>query len=97
MKPPICEICYDRFFNGGGLIYFKEDENDSIFNKRFDEEGFVGHPSNAFWFCEKHYPKAKALSHLTKEEAFLILKREAPLKLKKDASSITKKRKTKPL
>ncbi len=64
MKPPICEICSDRFFDGGGLIYFKEDEDDSVFNKRFDEEGFVGHPSNAFWFCQKHYPKAKILSRV---------------------------------
>jgi len=73
MKPPICAICNSRFFEGGGLIYFKEDQEDKKFNKRFEREGFVGHPSNAFWFCATHYAKAKEVSHLTKKEAFLSL------------------------
>jgi len=73
MKPPICHICHERFFSNGGLIYFKEDEQDVIFNKRFEERGFVGHPSNAFWFCEKHFAKAKELKDLTKTEALPIL------------------------
>jgi len=75
MMPPECCIC-DKDFppEKGGLIYFTEDENDKAFNKRFEEPGFVGHPSNAFWFCEKHYPKASEYSRLTKKEAFKILK-----------------------
>ncbi len=70
MKPPICAVCHNRFFEGGGLIYFVEDSDDKKFNKRFEQEGFVGHPSNAFWFCGLHYNKAKEVSHLTKKEAF---------------------------
>jgi len=75
MMPPLCCIC-DKDFepNEGGLIYFMEDEADKIANERLRQPGFVGHPPNAFWFCEKHYPAAKELSYLTKKEAFMILK-----------------------
>ncbi len=75
MMPPECCICHKDFPpKEGGLIYFKETEVDIKFNKRFEEPGFVGHPSNAFWFCKKHYKKAAELNNLTKEEAFKILK-----------------------
>jgi len=74
MKPPICCICDDDFApNKGGLIYFKEDNNDKKHNAILSQPGYTGHPSNAFWFCEKHYKKAKELSNLTKKEAFKIL------------------------
>jgi len=73
--PPICCICDEDFEpNEGGLIYFKEDEDNKIANKRLRQPGFVGHPPNAFWFCEKHYTAAKKLDHLTKKEAFKVLK-----------------------
>ncbi len=74
MMPPICCICDEDFEpDVGGLIYFTEEENDKIANKRLSQPGYVGHPPNAFWFCEKHYPEAKKLSHLTKTEAFNTL------------------------
>ena len=74
MMPPICCICDEDFEpSEGGLIYFTEDENDKIANERLSQPGIVGHPPNAFWFCEKHYPAAKELSNLTKKEAFIIL------------------------
>lgn len=74
MMPPNCCICHEDFPpDEGGLIYFAEDEADRDFNKRFEEPGFVGHPSNAYWFCKKHYKKAITLSHLTKKEAFKSL------------------------
>ncbi len=70
MKPPVCAICHNRFSEKGGLIYFKETDTDKNYNKRFKQNGFVGHPSNAFWFCEKHYKTALQFRELTKEEAF---------------------------
>ncbi|OQY02746.1 MAG: hypothetical protein B6I20_06550 [Bacteroidetes bacterium 4572_117] len=77
MMPPICCICDEDFEPGkGGLIYFVEDEEDKIANQRLRQPGFVGHPPNAFWFCAKHYTKAKKISHLTKHEAFSILKQK---------------------
>ena len=76
MMPPECCICNIDFDpNEGGLIYFAEDEEDIEFNKRFKEPGFVGHPSNAFWFCKKHYKEASKLSNLTKKDAFKVLRR----------------------
>jgi len=75
MMPPLCCICHKDFpANEGKLIYFTEDEHDIQFNKRFEEPGFVGHPSNAFWFCETHYPEAAKIQHLTKQEALKILR-----------------------
>lgn len=72
MMPPICCICDQDFpLKEGGLIYFKEDENDKKFNDRLKQPGFVGHPSNAFWFCGEHYQIAKRYSTLTKKEAFI--------------------------
>ena len=76
MMPPICAICDEDFFDEGGLIYFKETEEDKIFNERLRQPGYVGHPANAFWFCGKHYAQAKKLEHLTKSEAFELMKKE---------------------
>ena len=79
MMPPLCCICHKSFESSeGGLIYFTEDEDDKIANERLNQPGFVGHPPNAFWFCEKHYPSANKLSNLTKKEAFKVLKKQKP-------------------
>lgn len=75
MKPPICSICHDRFTpETGDLIYFSEDEDDKKFNEKLRQPGFTGHPTNAFWFCEKHLPEAEKLQNLQKKEAMKILK-----------------------
>jgi len=76
MKPPICEICDDRFLSGGGLIYFTQDENDKKFNERLKIKGFVGHPTNAFWFCEKHIYIARKYSDLVKTQALPKIRTE---------------------
>lgn len=71
MRPPICEIC-NRDFNPdkeGGLLYFKETQEGRDFDRRVKEEGIVGHPPDAGWFCGKHYNKAEKLLHLTIREA----------------------------
>ncbi len=74
MKPPVCCICKKRFFQEGGLVRFKETEEDKEFNKRFENKGFAGHPPNVFWFCGEHIEEARKYSHLTKIEAFKIIK-----------------------
>jgi hypothetical protein len=74
MKPPICSVCDKSFFSGGGLVYFLETEDDKKHNKRLKIEGMVGHPSNAFWFCEDHYEYAKSLQNHTKITAFELIK-----------------------
>ena len=76
MKPPICSVCDIDFYKNGGLVYFKETEEDTINNTRLQKKGMVGHPTNAFWFCEKHYAYAKKLSDLTKTEAFELIRKQ---------------------
>ena len=75
MKPPICIIC-NKDFNlnkkGRGLIYFKETEDDIKRRKLVEEKGIVEHPSNAEWFCKKHYKKAKKLVELPLKNALKI-------------------------
>ena len=76
MKPPECTICDKNFFKGGGLIYFIETPEDKIQNERLNTKGMVGHPPNAFWFCEDHIQSARNLKHLTKIEALESLRKE---------------------
>jgi len=76
MKPPICAVCDERFFENGGLVYFKETEDDKKNNDRMRNTEMVGHPTNAFWFCEDHYEFSSNLKELTKIEAFKIIKKE---------------------
>lgn len=72
MKPPICAI-FDHDFGAsiseGGLVHFKLTEADILYNKRFEQSGFFGHPAGAYWFCKKHYEKAKEYQELTFSEA----------------------------
>lgn len=71
MRPPICEIC-EKYFNpdeAGGLVYFKETEAGREFERKCREEGMVGHPPDAGWFCGEHVELAKNLKHLTIDEA----------------------------
>jgi hypothetical protein len=64
MKPPICELC-DKDFrkeletdqSSGGLVCFSD-------LKPLDE-GLVGHPQGAAWFCKEHYQDAQFLSELS--------------------------------
>ncbi len=76
MKPPICEICYKRFSRGGSLIRFKETKEDKAKNQQFKQKGFVGHPSNAVWFCEEHVIFARQYSYLEKQEAFKLIRED---------------------
>ena len=74
MRPPICAICGKR--EKCKLIYFKETKEDKEWYRRAQKEGFVGHPPNAEWFCDEHYPDAAKLAHLTLKEAMAILERK---------------------
>jgi hypothetical protein len=79
MRPPICAICHKDFRTNaseGGLLEFKLTEKDKEELKRFEKQGFVGHPPATEWFCGEHYDKAKKLTHLTLTEAYKILREE---------------------
>jgi hypothetical protein len=84
MKPPICEICDRRILKEehAGLVYFQKTKTDSEWDKKCKEEGFVGHPPYAEWFCEEHYLIAKKYSSLPKRVALVSIKRELKYKQK---------------
>jgi len=73
MKPPICCICDKRLDpDEGGLIYFKKRPlYKTILHK--EENGMVGHPPYAEWFCRDHYSKAKELEDLPIDKAMKVL------------------------
>ena len=77
MRPPICAICDKEFIDleKGGLVYFKNRPSDIEWNKKMENEGMVGHPPYAEWFCEEHYTKALELEHLTVDEAMKVLRK----------------------
>lgn len=79
MIPPICCICHERFNPSSeisGLIYFKEDDEDRKLYERIDKEHIVAHPSNAYWFCEKHFHLGLKNKEFTKTEAFQKINEE---------------------
>ena len=75
MKPPICCICDEKLDNPdeGGLIYFKKRTSDKKWDKLMEENGMVGHPPYAEWFCGDHYAKARELKDLTIDKALKMI------------------------
>lgn len=76
MRPPICAVCDKDFranYNEGGLLSFQLTEKDKEILKKFDQNGFIGHPPAKEWFCSEHFEEAKKLTHLTLPEAMKIL------------------------
>ena len=78
MRPPICAVC-KKFANNdsnSGLVRFKLSEEEKIFNKKFEDPGFVGHKKGTEWFCVDHYSLAKKHMELHASEALRILRKE---------------------
>jgi len=75
LKPPICCICDKRLdcADEGGLIYFKKRPSDKKWDKKMDNEGMVGHPPYAEWFCRDHYEKASELKELPIDKALKMI------------------------
>lgn len=76
MMPPMCEICEKDFDpdKEGALVYFKKTEESLAFERRAEEQGIVGHPPNAAWFCGDHIEVGKRLIHLPLDEALGIMR-----------------------
>lgn len=63
VKPPICELCGNRFSSAdGGLVTFVGDERSTEWHRRAREERLVGHPPDQGWFCGEHVEAARHLS-----------------------------------
>lgn len=71
MRPPICAICEKdhstnkEFF----MVNFALTTEDKLFNKRFEEDGFCGHPAGLEWFCDTHVQVARNFAHLPIKQA----------------------------
>ena len=76
MRPPICAICDKDFRNSENIsgVHFALSKEDVQYNKRFDQEGFVGHPAGFEWFCEDHIKLAEKYSHLTLAQAMVTMR-----------------------
>lgn len=61
MKPPICEVCDERFDPADGdLIRFVDTPASKAFDERMEEPGFVGHSPSSGWFCSIHVDDARS-------------------------------------
>ncbi|MGE0728281.1 MAG: hypothetical protein AB7O92_18580 [Acidimicrobiia bacterium] len=71
MRPPICEVCDERFDPGaGGLLTFASTPQSEAWHARAAAEpGFVGHPPDQGWFCPAHLDAARALQPLPLADA----------------------------
>ncbi len=78
MRPPNCDLCGEDFApSDGDLLTFAPTEASRAWRVRAEEEeGFVGHPPDAGWFCSLHVARARDLTHETLGEALRILKLE---------------------
>ena len=66
MRPPECAICgNDALEDKGGLIYFKKRVSDMEWDRKMQENDFVGHPPYAEWFCSIHYKTAIQYQNMT--------------------------------
>ena len=72
MRPPECYLCGKE--ENCDLVYFKKRPSDIEWEKRMKEEGMVGHPPYAEWFCDLHVGEARALAGKPDDEVKKLLK-----------------------
>jgi len=73
----MCAVCKNKFIREikkGGMVRFSLSGADKVYNERFKQPGFAGHPRGKVWFCKDHIEPARALSNLTTKEAVSQLK-----------------------
>lgn len=75
MKPPICELCGDRFDpDSGELLEFERAASDAEWYERAEADDFVGHPPNVAWFCAEHSARARTLTDRTLIDALEMMR-----------------------
>ena len=79
MKPPHCVLCKKNFRKNPEVVFrlvrFKRTAEQEKAHQEMDKLRKIGHPDNAFWFCEDHYENARNHSHLTSIDYFEGLKK----------------------
>jgi len=78
MMPPTCCLCdlSDQKDNEFNLVYFASTPEVKQWQYEMDTSGLTGHPPNAAWFCQFHFPAAKRLSSLPIDQAMAELKQD---------------------
>jgi len=76
VRPPICAICGKRFDEHVKLLGFALSDAERESNKRFEKQGFGGHPAGLEWFCGIHAAIAEKYLNLTKAEAMIKIREE---------------------
>lgn len=81
MKPPICELCDERFDPAeGGLVRFAATaESESWRARAAAEPGFVGHPPDVAWFCGTHLAAAQGLTGRTLGDVLAAMREPDPV------------------
>ena len=78
MMPPTCCLCdlSDQKDNEFNLVYFASTPEVKQWQHEMDTSGLTGHPPNAAWFCQFHFPAAKRLSSLPIDQAMAEFKQD---------------------
>ena len=80
MMPPHCAICKNNLRNDKRkfkLLRFKLTPEEEAANQRMKDDGRVGHPKGAYWFCADHKEQAKTLTHLYINDAKIIMRNKS--------------------
>lgn len=78
MMPPECCLCAPsgQKESESNLVYFASTPEVKQWQHEMDKSGLTGHPPNAAWFCQLHFPAAKRLSSLPIDQAMSQLKQD---------------------
>lgn len=62
MRPPICDVCDERFEpSDGTLLRCRSTADDLGWRQRAEVDGMAGHPPDTGWFCAEHVDAARAM------------------------------------
>lgn len=79
MMPPECSCCGREQSDFPSMkfeiVYFKRTPEDEDWYRRSEEEGWEGHPPNAYWFCSDHLELALKYESLNVKEAMSKIKK----------------------
>ncbi|QLY31936.1 hypothetical protein H0264_06440 [Nocardia huaxiensis] len=73
MMPPRCFVCgvdyrsieqNPELATGFTLIYFGLNRREEAAQEELNRKGWVGHPDNAVWFCDRHAELGESRKHL---------------------------------
>jgi hypothetical protein len=81
VRPPDCFICQRSLRDGEPYssftdVWFALTPEEEAIRREQDRQGWVGHPPEVEWFCDKHSALAEEHAHLHWREALELLARQ---------------------